>query len=138
RLDWELLISQAREFEWGSALRDALSRTQDYFGTPVPDVACSYLSLQVDRHESLVKKKQNRSGTKIILESQRLISLNWQGRIRLVWALLVPSPAYMRWRYKLKNSWVLPLFYPFRWWGIIKDALFTMIELLKRRLAART
>lgn len=138
RLDWDLLLMQAREFEWSSALWAALAQAQDYFGTPVPEMVRISLSRQTDRHESLVKKKQIRPATKILLENQKLASLNWHGKVRFVLALLVPSPAYMRWRYKLKNSWFLPFFYPFRWWGIIKDALFTMIELLKRRLAPRT
>lgn len=137
RLDWELLISQAREFVWGSALREALSRTQEYFGTPIPDGTRFHLQ-QTDRLESLVMKKQAQPATKILLENQKLASLDWYGRIRLILALLVPSPAYMRWRYKLKNSWKLPFFYPFRWWGIGREAVYTVIELLKRQSVPRT
>ncbi|HEX2998542.1 MAG TPA: nucleotidyltransferase family protein, partial [Anaerolineales bacterium] len=137
-LDWDLLLMQARKFEWSSALWAALARTQDYFGTAVPEMVCVCLSRQTDRHASLVKKKQIPPGTKILLENQKLASLNWYGKIRLVLALLVPSPAYMRWRYKLKNLWELPFYYPFRWWGIGRDAVYTVIELLKRQFALRT
>ncbi|MBN2117191.1 MAG: nucleotidyltransferase family protein [Anaerolineales bacterium] len=138
RLDWDLLLEQAQKFAWSSALKAALAQTQDYFGTPVPDTVRIRLSRQTDHHESLVKKKQSQPGTKILLENQTLASLNWHGRARLVLALLFPSPAYMRWRYRLKSSWSLPVYYPFRWWGIARDALATVIELLKRQSVPRT
>jgi hypothetical protein len=53
------------------------------------------------------------------------MSLNRYGRIRLILALVAPTPAYMRWRYGLKSSWVLPAWYLFRWGGIFKDAVKT-------------
>lgn len=135
RLDWELLLSQSQKFEWGSALQAALSQTHSYFGTPIPDSVSLHLSRQVDRHRSLIQRKQIKPATHILEEHQKLLSLNWHGRTRLVLALLFPNPAYMRWRYQLKNSWALLGYYPFRWWGILKDAGCTLIELLKRRLA---
>jgi hypothetical protein len=73
----------------------------------------------------------------ILAEGQNCF-LNWYGKVRLVLALLFPSPAYMRWRYRLKKSWALPVYYPFRWWGIAKDAAYTLIELLKRQFVPRT
>jgi hypothetical protein len=35
-------------------------------------------------------------------------------RLRLLAALIFPSPAYMRWRYKVRRGW-LPLYYARRW-----------------------
>ncbi len=138
RLDWELLLSQAQKFQWGSALKAALAQTQEYFGTPIPDTVSASMSQQTDCHEFLVKNQQLQPGTKILLENQRLSSLNWCGKVRLVLALLFPSPAYMRWRYRFKSSWKLPIYYLLRWWGIMKDAVYTMIELLKRQFVLRT
>ena len=129
RMDWDLLLSQAKSFEWGSALDAFLSQAITYFDTPVPDRVYTSLSESTDRHRGLVALKQTRSTTNILAERQRLLSLNLYGRFRLVLALLIPSPTYMRWRYHLKSSWMLPVYYPFRWWGILKDAVRTVFSL---------
>jgi hypothetical protein len=138
RIDWDLLLSQAQKFEWSSALREALSQTYNYFGTPIPEKVRFNLLQQTDRLESLVIKKRTQPATHILEEGQKLASLNWYGRVRLVLALFFPSPAYMRWRYRLKSLWSLPVYYPFRWWGISKDAIHTLVELLKRLSVSRT
>jgi hypothetical protein len=59
--------------------------------------------------------------------------LNWYGKFRLVTALAFPTPAYMRWRYQLKSSWLLPAWYLFRWGVILTDAVRTGIAILKKR-----
>lgn len=134
RMDWDLLLSQAKSFEWGSALDVFLTQTAAYFDTPVPDRVCASLSESFDRHRGLVALKQTHPATHILAERQKLLSLNVYGRLRLVLALIIPGPAYMRWRYHLKSSWMLPVYYPFRWWGILKDAVQTVFSLLKPKL----
>lgn len=134
RLDWELLLSQARIFEWGSALEAALAQTTACFATPIPDHVLGALAESLDRHRDLVALKQTCPATHLLLEYQKLRSLNWYGRFRLALALLVPSPAYMRWRYRLKNGWLLPIRYIFRWLGIAVDALRTLGALILERL----
>ena len=126
RMDWDLLLSQAKTFEWGSALDAALSQTCAYFDTPIPDHVRASLSESSDRHRGLVALKQIRPATHILEERQRLLSLSWYGRFRLILALAFPTPAYMRWRYQLKNSWLLPAWYLFRWGVILKDAARTV------------
>ena len=128
RLDWDLLLSQANSFEWGSALDAFLTQTTAYFDTPVPEDVCATLSESFDRHRGLVALKQTSPATHILAERQKLLSLNLYGRLRLVLALLIPGPTYMRWRYHLKSAWMLPGYYLFRWWGILKDAVRTMFS----------
>jgi hypothetical protein len=138
QLDWNLLLLQAQKFKWGSALKIALSQAQGYFGTPIPEVVHLSLSRQEDSLEQLVIKKQSRPLTHTLEEYQKLCSLNWRGKAKVVLALLFPTPAYMRWRYKLRNSWILPVYYPFRWWGILWDAVRTLIVLLRKPSVTRT
>jgi hypothetical protein len=132
RIDWELLLSQAETFEWGSALHAALSQTCTYFNTPIPEHVRIRLSERSDRHQKLVAFLKTKPATHILEERQKLLSLNWVGRFRVVLALIAPSPAYMRWRYQLKTLWALPVYYPIRWWGILKDAFHTMISLFQK------
>jgi len=133
-LDWDLLLSQAKSFEWGSALDAFLTQTSAWFETPVPGRVSASLAKNFDRHRGLVALKQTLPATHILTERQKLLSLNIYGRFRLVLALLIPSPTYMRWRYGLKSSWMLPVYYPLRWWGVLKDAVRMVFSLLKSRL----
>jgi len=133
RLDWDLLVSQAGTFEWGSALRAALVQAEAYFETPIPPSARAALFAQTDRHAELVALKQSPPETHILAETRKLASLNWVGRLRLILALLIPAPAYMRWRYNFQNNWLLPRYYLLRWRGIFKDLLRTLSVLWSRR-----
>jgi len=132
RIDWNLLLSQARIFEWSSAVSAALSQTVALFGTPIPQKVLADLSKHSDRNMKRVATMQNQPATHTLEEYQKLKSLNGYGRFKLVLALIAPGPAYMRWRYGLKTSWVLPAWYLFRWWGIFKDAVQTVIELMQK------
>jgi hypothetical protein len=129
-LDWELLFSQARAFAWGSALGAALVRVQEYFDTPIPADILARLESITDQHAGLVALKQTRPVTHILEERLKLLSLNWHGRMRLVRALLFPSPAYMRWRYQFQGFWPLPWYYLARWGGILKDGFQTALSIV--------
>ena len=110
----------------------ALSQTNTYFNTPIPEHVRTDLSENTDRHRNLVALKQIKPSTHVLEEYQNLLALKWYGRLILFFGLIVPSPAYMRWRYQLKTSWELPVYYLFRWWGIFKDALHTIIVLVQK------
>jgi hypothetical protein len=121
-----VLLAQAREFEWGSAVSAALTQLVQYFETPVPQVLLDALYRQSDRNSARVTNLQDQPITHTLEEYQKLKSLSWQGRFRLIAALVVPSPAYMRRRYRLTTSWTLPAWYLYRWWGIFKDFIRTV------------
>jgi hypothetical protein len=125
RLDWNLLVSQARKFEWGSALGAALSKTVACFDTPVPEPVLTGLIGIFDRNHEYVRLNQVRLATHWLEERRKLLSLTWKGRILVVGGLIAPSPDYMRWRYGLRSSSQLPKYYLLRWWEILKDALRT-------------
>ncbi len=132
KLDWDALISQARVFEWGSALSAALAQTEKLFDTPIPAPVRATLLELSDRHTELVERKHSRPATHTLIELQKISSMTSYARFRQFMALLAPGPAYMRWRYKLKNNWGLPAWYLFRWVGIFKDAIMTLISILKK------
>jgi hypothetical protein len=132
RLDWELLLAQAKTFEWGSALEAALAKTAACFGTPIPEYLLASLAGIADKNQDLVALKQVKPATHILEEGLKLRSLNLYGKFRLVLALIAPSPAYMRWRYQLKTSWAIPAYYVIRWWGILKDGFRSLVSLFKK------
>jgi hypothetical protein len=133
RLDWDLLLSQSKIFEWGSALEAALSKTITCFDTPIPEHVLTSLSGISDRYQKLVALKQIRPATSVLDERHRLLSLKGSARFRFLLALIVPSPVYMRFRYRLKTSWAIPAYYVIRWWDILKDGFHSLVLLFKKR-----
>jgi len=132
-MDWDLLVSQAKFFEWGSALDAALSKTVVCFNTPIPEQVLSSLDGISDRNKKLVTQKQVQPpATHLLEEYQNLLSLKGSIRFRVLLALVFPSPAYMRWRYRFNSSWRLPKFYLLRWTGIFLDLMRTILHLFLR------
>lgn len=131
RMDWDLLLSQARTFEWTSAVLAALSQTVVLYGTPIPDAVLSTLAGRSDRNAGRVAAMQDQRVTTTLDAFQKLGSLSWPGRFRWILAVVVPSPVYMRWRYPVKTLWELPFWYPIRWWGIVRDALKSLFLLVR-------
>jgi hypothetical protein len=126
-IDWQALTQQARSFGWSGALMGALKAAQDCFATPLPEGLLPVLQSQVDPNDGLVVMKAKEAPTRILGEWKKLNSLNWQGRLRLVFALMIPGPAYMRWRYEPQPEWIWPLYYLYRWFDIARDGWRTII-----------
>ena len=138
RIDWDTLLSQARLFKWGSALKEALFQTQAYFNTPIPDGVFSELSQNMDMHDQWVVLAQTKPATHVLDEFQNLKVMKWYGKILLILGLIVPSPAYMRWRYKLKTAWEVPFYYLIRWWGIFVDGIRTLYHWLMKPATSKS
>lgn len=54
------------------------------------------------------------------------IPVLWLKGIALALGLAFPSPAYMRWRYKLAHGWQVPFAYPYRWLDVAGEVLKTV------------
>jgi hypothetical protein len=106
RIDWDFLLSQAQVFEWSSALFAALLQTHSYFDTPIPGQILVRLAESSDRYSSWVALMQEKPATRTFEELRYFSVMNWYGRIFKIAGLVIPRPSYMRWRYKLKSSWL--------------------------------
>jgi hypothetical protein len=131
-MDWNLLLSQARAFEWSSAVYPALSQSIAFFNTPIPQDVLKDLSRESDRNQDRVATLQAQPSTHTFEEIQKLKTLDGNARWKLLLALIAPTPAYMRWRYGLKTPQALPAYYLHRWWQILKDAARTIGFLVRK------
>ena len=50
-------------------------------------------------------------------------------------AIAIPTPAYVRWRYKAGLAWLWPLCYPYRWLDMLHDGLSTLWKIASSRIA---
>jgi hypothetical protein len=132
RLDWELFLSQAEEFEWSSAALAAFFEVTSLFGTPIPEAILVSLAAQSDQNTGRITEMQHQAATHTLEEYQKFKSLKGRGRVKLVLGLVFPGPSYIRWRYGVKQLWTLPFWYLYRWWGIFMDTIRTVGLLVQK------
>lgn len=126
RLNWDVVLRQGAALDWSYALHRALARSREHFGTPIPEHVVRALGergIRATRATSLAHALA-RPGADEPLERARVIGTAQPLHVRLYVGLrtVVPSPAYMRWRYAPK-AWALPGAYVRRWWGIARRLL---------------
>lgn len=132
QIDWQALVEQAGIHAWSGAVQAALEAVKDCFDTNLPDGILSRLQAQTGPNDVLVEMKSTQASTHILGEWKKISSLSWRGRILLVLALTFPAPAYMRWRYDPHPPWIWPIYYVFRWTGILFDVVRTAGQLFLR------
>ena len=132
QIDWKFVILQAKKMNWDPALFSALKLSKALFNTPIPSDVLSILinSSKIELND-IINIKSTPTETRMMSEWRKLNKMKWNARIRLVSALLFPSPAYMRWRYRTHQSWTLPYFYIRRWIGILMDGANTLLNLAR-------
>jgi len=136
RLDWEELRHRARELRWAPALRAALARSHENFGTPLPEGFLRDLETdEDDRSRSLVQSKNHPVQTRAIATWSYLRTLNWRTRLQRARSALWPTAAYVRWRYRPRPKCLWPLCYPYRWLRFACDSAVTLARLAWQGLA---
>lgn len=133
RIDWEELIQRARQFRWSAALGAALEGTRRRFGTGLPPGVAAELRGHGDGQIAwLVRRRAARLQTRATNLFSRVASLGWPGRLRLIRSVVLPSPAYVRWRYEPQPSWLWPLCYPYRWLDIVQEGISTLWRAIRQ------
>lgn len=138
QIDWDVLLSRAKTFEWSSALGAALSQVSKLFETPVPEIVMQTLSRQDDANRVLVVENLQKAETHTLEELRKMRALNVIGKMSLLLSLLFPQPLYMYRRYQFRSPMLLPAYYLIRWWGILVDLLMTMFSITARGLNMRS
>lgn len=123
-LDWSQLISKSIEFHWAPAIRSVLSELYQMFATPIPAWVLETLASEEDAvTESLVQRLASPDRTRTSGAWNHLAFLTWPARLQWLAAVIFPDPAYMRWRYRPKPSWLWPVCYAVRWADMGSDFL---------------
>jgi hypothetical protein len=122
------LWAAASELGLQGALAVALRRCQSLYQTPVPAEWLAAIPADLGRLDDLVAARQQRPRTRFEQEYFKLRGLSWAGRVRLIAALIFPSPMYMRWRYQPHPNWLWPVYYFYRWGDVLGDVLKTALS----------
>lgn len=118
-LNWDTLLQRAEEFGLVAPTRTILFQVASEWRTPIPAKILDRLSkLSVAKKEIDVMRWMTASTR---TSAQRLWAdvmtiPGWQQKMIFVWVHLFPSKDYMQRRYSITDSWLLPFYYPYRWW----------------------
>ncbi len=120
-IDRDVLINKAVELGWTQPFFSGLWAARQDLGAPLPEGLQDELQpanpgLIAPRRGVYQPQPHHAQAT-----WEALSRLRWRARLRLALALLFPSPAHLRWRYNPNPPWLLPLYYPVKWAGILRD-----------------
>jgi hypothetical protein len=129
RVDWDELLRRAQELRWAAAVRVALEGCQRQLGTPLPDGLVEELDRRSDAGaRRVVASMMDPAQTRATQLWNQARCLPWTARLRLLTRHVFPSPAYVRWRYRLWSPWLWPLGYPYRWLTIASEGFSTLAK----------
>jgi hypothetical protein len=134
-LDWDTLTDTARVSGQAFFLRRALEPVRARFSTPLPEGWLEGLPAEPEdsregRLVRLLATAPDVDGRESLAVWFTLRGL--RRRMRYLFALLVPTPTFMRLQYGLSRRRQLPLAYLGRWWYFARMALRGLLRLRRR------
>jgi len=134
RIRWGELAQRAREFHWSAALLAALNGARERFGTPLPEGFPALLTTERDALAArLARRWAAPLQTRATAVWNAASSLDRSARLRLMLGVLLPSPAYVRYRYRPCPAWLWPLCYPYRWFDVLREGIATLWRMINHR-----
>jgi hypothetical protein len=126
-LDWTQLLQKAREFHWVPAMLAVLEELKQAFSTAIPAWVFESLAQEDDPAARALMLRMTASGhSRTSGALAHLAFLSWSTRIQWLAAVILPDPAYIRWRYHPEPSWLWPVCYAIRWVDMGIDFLKTI------------
>jgi hypothetical protein len=113
-VDFPALFAAARSFGWDLALAGIADEVQTRLGVELPSALAS-CARPMPRTVS-----ERKGGPEYAWNELRALPLRGRAALLRAWAL--PSPSYIRFRYRPQPAWTWPLFYPVRWARMVSSA----------------
>lgn len=129
-VDWDELSADAKRLGWGAAVAAVALDVRKRLGVPLPP------PLETLDASSGPRLPLHRRGARNEPERvwNELSTLPWSQRLALVRAFLLPSPEYVRFRYR---PLIWPLGYVARWWTTVAKAGALLVRSLRREPGTR-
>lgn len=111
-LQWDALLDAARRFEVLPALNAVLTHVADVWGVTVPDAVRAQLaesSRGWGNQLAVIVATAERTDVTILREGMSFG--DWRSRAAYFFHVFFPSPKYMRERYRIPHTALLPFFY---------------------------
>jgi hypothetical protein len=130
-LDRAKLDEQTYQFRW--TLLTVLVQIHQLFGMPPPSEIAPTIFRQemlLPNSDHLVRQKALRNRTKATEVWAFFLLLSYWDRVRYALRMIFPSPIFIQWRYEPDPYWLWPLFYPYRWVRIVREAIMTISKMV--------
>ena len=127
-IDWDVLRRDAIELGWLDAVAASARDTRERLGVALPaplDAWADDATPEPTLHEDGARNAPER-----VLNE--LSTASWRARMSLARAYVLPSPSYVKFRYRPQPAWLWPLCYPRRWLSIV----LRIVQLLRSRESA--
>jgi hypothetical protein len=134
-VDWDLLVKRVQGSKWAFALGTVLAQTHNLFATSVPEQIITTLTqgdIIISENMESFQHRASRIHTRATDVWEFFSFLDFGNRVRYVIAMAFPRPQYVRWRYHPRPAWLWPLYYPYRWLRIVREAMIIITKLLFR------
>jgi len=131
--DWGVFKTLTEKLNWQPYVRGVLKATKAFLHSPIPEESLTEFDVGDEKLTSL-RWQIKLPPTRAILtfdEWRRIPSLG--NRIRFLYHVFFPTRAYMMYRYQLRNRWLWPLLYPYRWSIMFRDGIQTLRSLYRQR-----
>lgn len=126
-LDWDVVLDRARAYDLVLSTRHVLMGLARHWQAPIPPAVQERLhTLTPSAAERCVVARLTAPHRPVWQRfwTDLMAMDSWRMRFRYAWINLFPSAAYMRHRYGIARPYLLPLYYPYRWYlglrGMIK------------------
>jgi len=119
RMDWDELLRRTQECGLVLSVQQVLGRVTAEWGVPLPAAARARLDALRPSAEEMQAVAWRTASHRPVVQRfwSDLASMpGWRRRLHYAWIQLFPSATYMQSRYGIRHRWLLPLYYPYRWW----------------------
>jgi len=125
QIDWDQVLARAQAYDLVLPLQEILTRVSDEWHAPIPpDVLEQLRALRPSRDEERIFARlttADRSAQRFWVD---LASMpGWGPRLRFAWCIFFPSAGYMQRCYRIPHRFLVPLYYPYRWFLGLRDTL---------------
>lgn len=118
-LDWDVVLAKAAEFDLVLPLQEVLGHVRSLWPFFFPDELWARIAaLRPTRTEARVYRwlTAEHRPTLYRFVTDLAMMPTWSMRVRYAAQSIFPPAEYMRDRYRIRRGWMVPLYYPYRWY----------------------
>jgi hypothetical protein len=125
QIDWDQVLARARAYDLVLPVQQILTRVGHEWHAPIPPAVLERLrALRPSRDEERVfawLTSAHRSAQRFWVDLAGMPG--WGPRLRFAWCIFFPSAGYMQRCYRIPHRFLVPLYYPYRWFLGLRDTL---------------
>jgi hypothetical protein len=119
RMDWDEVLRRVQAYDLVLSVQRVLPRVSDEWKVPLPTGVLERLRALRPSHDEVQVFGRLTAAHRPVAQRfwADLVDIpDWREKVHFALKNLFPSPLYMQHRYAIPCRFLLPLYYPYRWW----------------------